>query len=93
MAEGSFSFTKTGGGSLEVRLAGARSLRSGLPSAALLEREIQSASQLKSIAFQARELTAWDSSALTFLVQVSELCRQRGIDMDRACLPAGLSDD
>jgi phospholipid/cholesterol/gamma-HCH transport system permease protein len=90
MAEGNLSFTQTSQGSLEVRLAGAWRLRGGLPSAALLQREIESTPQLKSIAFEARELTAWDSSVLAFLVEVSELCRKRGITMDRASLPDGL---
>jgi phospholipid/cholesterol/gamma-HCH transport system permease protein len=45
---------------------------------------------VRQIAFEARELTSWDSSVLTFLVEVSELCGQRGIPMDREGLPVGV---
>jgi phospholipid/cholesterol/gamma-HCH transport system permease protein len=88
--EGGLSFVQRGDASLEVRLAGAWRLRGGLPSASLLQRELESAPQVKSVAFEAGELSSWDSSVLAFLVEVSELCRKRGISMDRASLPAGL---
>src|SRR6185436_9947121 len=60
------------------------------PSAALLQRELEAAPQVRSVAFEARELISWDSSVLAFLVDISELCRKRGIAMDRDSLPAGL---
>jgi phospholipid/cholesterol/gamma-HCH transport system permease protein len=88
--EGGLSFRQMSDASLEVRLAGAWRLRGGLPSAALLQRELESAPQVKKVAFESRELSSWDSSVLAFLVEVSELCRKRGIAMDRASLPAGL---
>ena len=88
--EGGLSFTQTAHASLEVRLAGAWRLRGGLPSASLLQRELDSAPGVKTVAFEARELNSWDSSVLAFLVEVSELCRKRGIHMDRTNLPAGL---
>ena len=88
--QGGLSFTLTGDAALEVRLAGAWRLRGGLPSASLLQRELESAPKVKNVAFEAGELSSWDSSVLTFLVEVSELCRQRGIKMDRAGLPAGV---
>ena len=65
-------------------------MRGGLPSASLLQRELESAPQVEKVAFEAGELISWDSSVLAFLVEVSELCRKRGINMDRASLPAGL---
>ena len=84
------SFTQTGDTSLEVRLGGAWRLRAGLPSASLLQGRLESAPQLKKITFETRDLGSWDSSVLAFLVEVSELCRIRGIDMDRTSLPSGL---
>ena len=88
--ESVLSFALTDDASLEVRLAGAWRLRGGLPSASLVQRELESVPKVKNIAFEARELSSWDSSVLAFLVEVSELCRQRGINMDRAGLPAGV---
>src|SRR4029450_12995844 len=88
--ESALRFTQTGDAELEVRLAGAWRLRGGLPSASLLQRELDGAPRIKSIAFDTKELKSWDSGVLAFLVDASELCRQRGIQMDRGGLPSGL---
>ena len=89
-ARGGLSFKQTGDGTLEIQIAGAWRLRGGLPSAALVQRQLESAPQVRQIAFEARELTSWDSSVLTFLVELSEYCRRNGINLDRAGLPAGV---
>jgi phospholipid/cholesterol/gamma-HCH transport system permease protein len=88
--EGQISFQRAVGTTLLVRLSGAWRLRGGLPSVSLIERELEPAPKIQNIAFEGRELISWDSSVLTFLVEVSDLCRQRGIKMDRAGLPAGV---
>jgi phospholipid/cholesterol/gamma-HCH transport system permease protein len=91
MADNSqLSFTLDGDCTLNVQLRGTWRLRGGLPSATLFEHELASARQVRGITFDARELTSWDSSVLTFLVEVSELCRQRGIPVDREGLPVGV---
>ena len=83
------SFQRGDDTTLLVRLSGAWRLRGGFPSASLVDRELRSAAQVRGVAFDAQELISWDSSVLTFLVELSELCRQRG-NMDRAGLPAGV---
>jgi phospholipid/cholesterol/gamma-HCH transport system permease protein len=75
---------------LNVQLRGAWRLHGGLPSATLFEHELASADQVRGITFDASELTSWDSSVVAFLVSVSELCRQRGISIDREGLPVGV---
>jgi phospholipid/cholesterol/gamma-HCH transport system permease protein len=91
MADNSqLSFNLLGDSTLKVQLRGTWRLRGGLPPATLVEHELESARQVRGIAFDARELTSWDSSVLTFLVEVSELCQQRGIPMDRQGLPLGV---
>jgi len=90
MAEQSQVSFQRSGEAILIRLSGAWRLRGGLPSATLVQRELESSPQVRGVALEARELTSWDSSVLTFLVEVSELCRQRGIQMDRAGLPAGV---
>jgi len=77
-------------GTLVIRLRGTWSLKAGIPSAVDVQNRFASPGMSKRIAFDSRELTSWDSSVLTFLVEVSELCRQRGIPMDREGLPAGV---
>ena len=89
MAENSqVSFTLADS-TLNVQLRGAWRLRSGVPPATLVERELETR-RARSVAFDAGKLGSWDSSVLIFLVQISELCRQRQIPMDRAGLPAGV---
>jgi len=87
---GRLSFIQDQDGTLVIRLVGAWSLRSGIPSATDLQGQVASTGNWRRVAFDARELTSWDSSVLTFLVEVSELCRQRGIPMDREGLPVGV---
>ena len=90
MAENSqVSFTLAGDSTLNVQLCGVWQLRSGVPLATLVERELETG-RARSVAFDAGKLGSWDSSVLIFLVQLSELCRQRQIPMDRAGLPAGV---
>jgi phospholipid/cholesterol/gamma-HCH transport system permease protein len=88
--EGRVSIQRIADATLMVRFSGRWRLRGGLPSASLIERELEPAVQVRNIAFDARELTSWDSSVLAFLVEVSALCRRRQIKMDRAGLPDGL---
>ena len=84
------SFQRGHDTTLLVRFSGAWRLRGGFPSASLVDRELRSAAQVRGVSFDTQELISWDSSVLAFLVELSELCRQRGINMDRAGLPAGV---
>jgi phospholipid/cholesterol/gamma-HCH transport system permease protein len=84
------SFQRGDDTTLLVRLSGAWRLRARFPSASLVDRELRAAAQVRGVAFDAQELISWDSSILTFLVELSELCRQRGINMNRSGLPAVL---
>ncbi len=88
--QGSLSFIQAQDGTLLIRLLGAWSLKAGIPSAADVQGQVSSIGISRRVAFDSRELTSWDSSVLTFLIEVSELCRQRGIPMDREGLPLGV---
>jgi len=88
--QGGLSLIQAQDGTLVIRLRGTWSLKAGIPSAVDVQNRFASPGMSKRIAFDSRELTSWDSSVLTFLVEVSELCRQRGIPMDREGLPAGV---
>jgi phospholipid/cholesterol/gamma-HCH transport system permease protein len=70
-------------------LAGRWQLRSELPSPDVVRHEIESAPPPR-VAFDAVQLTAWDSGLLTFLTKVMELCAQRQIPTDREGLPTGV---
>ncbi|TMB60490.1 MAG: ABC transporter permease [Deltaproteobacteria bacterium] len=87
--EGNLSITRSGDGALIVRLAGGWRLEAGLPPLAPVEREIH-ARTTRTLAFDTRELGSWDSALVTFLAEVSALCRARGIAMDQGGLPPGV---
>jgi phospholipid/cholesterol/gamma-HCH transport system permease protein len=88
--QGRLSLIEAQDGTLVIRLVGIWSLKTGIPSAADIQGRVTSAGISRRVAFDTRELTSWDSSVLTFLVEISELCRQRGITMDREGLPLGV---
>src|SRR5919198_338357 len=90
MVEQSQVSLQRSGDAILVRLSGAWRLQGGLPSGAAVRQALERSPQPARIAFEAQALTHWDSSILTFLVEVSQLCRQRGINMDRSGLPTGV---
>jgi phospholipid/cholesterol/gamma-HCH transport system permease protein len=75
---------------LVVELSGAWRLRGGIPSASSVQHELEPSRKVRDVTFEARDLSSWDTSVLTFLVEVSELCRARAINIDRTGLPAGV---
>lgn len=88
--QGRLSVVQAQDGTLLIRLVGAWSLKAGIPSTADVQGEVVSTGISKGVAFDTSELTSWDTSVLTFLVEISELCRQRGIPIDREGLPVGV---
>jgi phospholipid/cholesterol/gamma-HCH transport system permease protein len=89
MAGPELSFSRTGDATLVVRLAGPWHLERAMPGATAVEHEIESA-PARRLAFDAGGLGAWDSSLLTFLVEVLELCARRQVEADRTSLPPGV---
>ncbi len=84
------SFDRGDDGILLIRLSGAWQLKGGIAPAGELERELQSPAVLSRVVFDTGNLTGWDSSILTFLAKVSELCGKRGLSLDRDGLPSGI---
>ena len=84
------SFQRGNDTTLLIRLSGVWRLRGGMTSDATVQQELERSPQPARVAFEVQNLTHWDSSILTFLTNVSELCRQHGIAMDRSGLPAGV---
>ncbi|HTK42149.1 MAG TPA: ABC transporter permease [Gemmatimonadales bacterium] len=84
------SFERIDNDILLIRLSGSWHLRGGLGSSGAFERELQAFPAVRRAGFDAQKLTDWDSSILTFLARVSDVCRQRGVPLDLAGLPAGL---
>lgn len=88
--QGQFTVEQVAGGTLLIKLSGAWRLQGGLPWAESLGKELESLPGAGRIAFEAKELTAWDSSLLTFVERLVQICRERRISADLEGLPQGI---
>ena len=76
---------------LMVRIAGSWSIADGLSSTDELQKQIGSKPAPERVAFDTRELGAWDSSLLTFLSKLTEYCLRKSISITRQGLPEGVA--
>lgn len=88
--QGSMSFARAGDSTLVIRLTGHWHLRRDVPSASVVIGELSKTPPASRVSFDASELTGWDSGLVSFVADVSESCRARGITEDRSGLPAGV---
>jgi len=77
-------------GELRIALAGRWYLGSDLPAAAAVLERIAAGSAIRRIVFDSDALDGWDSSLLTFLVQIIDRCAGQGIEVERGGLPEGV---
>lgn len=82
------SAARTGDGGFRIRVTGDWQLSRRVPSTAEAERAITSGAG--PVSFEAGDLGRWDSSLLTALVDICEVCRARGVAVDRTGLPTGV---
>jgi phospholipid/cholesterol/gamma-HCH transport system permease protein len=87
---GELSFARADKSTLVVRLVGDWHLRHGLPSATLVEKQLDAAPKPTRLTFDAADLRDWDSGLLTFLIGISELCHKRKLPADWSPLPEGV---
>ena len=85
---GEVAVSRGSDGTLRVVLSGSWQLEGRLPSTDVVEQAL--ADGVRGVAFDTQALASWDTSAVTFLVRVNELCKARGIAVDLSGLPAGL---
>jgi phospholipid/cholesterol/gamma-HCH transport system permease protein len=86
--DSALTFTRAPDQTLVMRLSGRWRLHGHLPSVADAEREI--GSRPRRIAFDTTGLEGWDTSLLTFLIQVTAVGEQHKVEIDRAGLPEGV---
>lgn len=87
---GELSFARADNSTLVVRLAGDWHMRHGLPKAAAVEKQLDTAPKPTRLTFEASNLGEWDSGLLTFLIGVSEVCHKRKLPADWSPLPVGV---
>ena len=83
------NFSRPTQDTLLLRLGGNWRIGQKLPSADEVRRELDSAPQVKRLAFDSKQLTGWDSGLLTFLTRMRDLSLQRKIHLDSEGLPDG----
>lgn len=74
---------------LIIKVEGNWHLSRDIPGSAVVERELQ-ARDVHRVAFDATRLARWDSSLVTFVARVAEMCRTRKIVLERSGLPEGV---
>ena len=74
-------------GTLVLHLIGSWRLRERLPDTAEVERQIAEGPPIRSLRFESREVTGWDSGLLGFLWELAEKSRLAGVELDQAGLP------
>jgi phospholipid/cholesterol/gamma-HCH transport system permease protein len=87
---GEVSFSRAADGTLILRLAGAWRLHGGLQSHDAVLREVGADPSPPLVGFDTRDLGAWDSSLVSYLIDVMGLCRQQHIPVDSDGLPTGV---
>ena len=88
--QGLISFDRPSEDTLLMRISGAWEIGQDLPSAPDVYVQVSAQTHLKTIFFDSTELARWDSTLLTFLIKVIELCAQAGISVERDGLPTGV---
>ncbi len=78
-----------GDGGLRIVFVGAWYLRGGLPPIETFLSALTDHTPVRSVSFDTTAVTGWDSAIITFAKQVSEICAERGLEIDRSGLPDG----
>ena len=73
-----------------IKLSGVWKIGAKLPSFNEVKNRLESRSGIQRIAFDANDLTGWDSALPVFLLKVNELCYQRRIHTEKEGLPRGV---
>jgi phospholipid/cholesterol/gamma-HCH transport system permease protein len=86
----SVSFIFSAVDTLQIRFAGTWNIAHGLSSTDEAIRQIKSRSTIRHIRFDAEKLAAWDTSLLTYLIELIDFCDRNDITVTEAGLPGGV---
>ncbi len=75
---------------LLMRLAGNWRIDQPMPSIEELEKQFKSEPKVQKITYDTSQIAGWDSSLLTFLIDITQLGNRQKISIDSAGLPEGV---
>jgi phospholipid/cholesterol/gamma-HCH transport system permease protein len=75
---------------LLMRLTGNWRIDQPMPSIEELEKQLKSEPKVQKITYDTSQIAGWDSSLLTFLIDITHLCTRAKISIDNAGLPDGV---
>ena len=64
---------------LRVKITGIWKIGTKTPSASQVQNKIESVGSIRRVGFYTENLTAWDSSLLTFLIKISDYCTHNNL--------------
>src|SRR5215510_12311366 len=73
-----------------LSLSGSWRMQDDLPSPSEVESRLASSSTGRRLSFDAREVTAWDTGFLVFVLHVLDAAKSQGFTVDRGGLPEGV---
>jgi len=83
------SFNRSGDDTLNVRVSGRWKMDRPRPSVDEVKKEVESGPAVECVAFDATDLTGWDSALLTFIIKIRDLCALKNLRLDTQGLPEG----
>ena len=75
---------------LLISFSGSWKMGNDLSSAEEVLNKIEAANTLRRLAFDAKNLSSWDSGLLAFLIKLIDICAQKTILVDKTALPQGV---
>jgi len=79
------------GGTLAIRFSGTWRMGQSIPPVEDLKKQLDAETGVETIAFDTTALSGWDSSFLTYLMDIHQVCTQKKIQIDKSGLPDGVS--
>jgi phospholipid/cholesterol/gamma-HCH transport system permease protein len=87
---GMLDCTRPASDTLCVRLVGQWTMHGEMPAASEIQPHLEATPRIRHLLLDGQEMTGWDSSVLTFLLQLGQLCSRQQIDLDYTRLPQGI---
>ena len=75
---------------LQMRLSGNWRIDQPIPSVKELDKQLKSEPGAQKIIYDTSQIEGWDSTLLTFLIDITQLCNRQKITIDNAGLPEGV---